>query len=626
MKQKDEQFFGMFPPVSTEQWESQVEKDLKGADYEKKLVWKTLEGFKVRPYYRAEDLKSIPWIHNRPGNFPFVRGNRPSKNEWLVRQEVKISDIKSTNEKILDILMKGVDSLGFDLGKNKEYSLDELELLLKNVRADIAELNFYNTSQPLELVQIIEELARKYNRELELIKGSVNFDPLSDLMRTGKCQKDEESDFKTAHQLIGAAQQLPMLRVIGLNGHYFTNAGASIVQEMAFTLSMGSEYLTRLTDMDLLIGQVAPRLKFNLAVGSNYFMEIAKLRAYRLLWAKIVNAYGLFDAMNGRMYIHATNASWNLSLYDSYVNMLRTTTGSMSALLGGVDSFTVLPFNAIFEETTAFSERIARNQQLVIKEESYFNKISDPAGGAYYIENLTKSLVDEAWKLFLQLDESGGFVANLKNGNIQEMIGETAAKRNLNIATRKEVLLGTNQYPNGEERITRDQDESIFQADDQTHPGAIIQTLKTYRGAQAFELMRYKTDKYSRTHPRPKAWMFSFGDLTMRKARAGFASGFFACAGYDIVDNHGFETIEQGIEACRTAKPDIVVICSSDEDYETYALEIFNSLAREYIVVLAGYPAKLVPQLKAAGMEHFIHMRSNVLETLHEFQIKLGIE
>lgn len=626
MKQKDEQFFGMFPPVSTEQWESQVEKDLKGADYEKKLVWKTLEGFKVRPYYRAEDLKSIPWIHNRPGNFPFVRGNRPSKNEWLVRQEVKISDIKSTNEKILDILMKGVDSLGFDLGKNKEYSLDELELLLKNVRADIAELNFYNTSQPLELVQIIEELARKYNRELELIKGSVNFDPLSDLMRTGKCQKDEESDFKTAHQLIGAAQQLPMLRVIGLNGHYFTNAGASIVQEMAFTLSMGSEYLTRLTDMDLLIGQVAPRLKFNLAVGSNYFMEIAKLRAYRLLWAKIVNAYGLFDAMNGRMYIHATNASWNLSLYDSYVNMLRTTTGSMSALLGGVDSFTVLPFNTIFEETTAFSERIARNQQLVIKEESYFNKISDPAGGAYYIENLTKSLVDEAWKLFLQLDESGGFVANLKNGNIQEMIGETAAKRNLNIATRKEVLLGTNQYPNGEERITRDQDESIFQADDQTHPGAIIQTLKTYRGAQAFELMRYKTDKYSRTHPRPKAWMFSFGDLTMRKARAGFASGFFACAGYDIVDNHGFETIEQGMEACRTAKPDIVVICSSDEDYETYALEIFNSLAREYIVVLAGYPAKLVPQLKAAGMEHFIHMRSNVLETLHEFQIKLGIE
>lgn len=626
MKQKDEQFFGMFPPVSTEQWETQVEKDLKGADYEKKLVWKTLEGFKVRPYYRSEDLKSIPWMHNRPGNFPFVRGNQPAKNEWLVRQEIKIGDIKTTNEKILDILMKGVDSLGFDMGKEKQYSIDELEHLLKNVRADIAELNFYNTSQPLEWVQMVEELARKYNRELELIKGSVNFDPLSDLMRTGKWQKDEKSDFKTAHQLIGAAQQLPMMRVIGLNGHHFTNAGASIVQEMAFTLSMGSEYLTRLTDMDLLIGQVAPRLKFNLAVGSNYFMEIAKLRAYRLLWAKIVNAYGLFDAMNGRMYIHATNASWNLSLYDPYVNMLRTTTGSMSALLGGTDSFTVLPFNAIFEDATAFSERIARNQQLVIKEESYFNKISDPAGGSYYIENLTKSLVDEAWKLFLQLDESGGFVANLKNGAIQEMINETAARRMLNIATRKEVILGTNQYPNGEERINKALDEKRFQADDQTQPGAEIQGLKTFRGAQAFELMRYKTDTYSRTHQRPKAWMFTFGHLTMRKARAGFASGFFACAGFETIDNPGFETIEQGIEACRAARPEIVVICSSDEAYETHALEIFKALAKEHIVVLAGYPADLVAQLKAAGMEHFIHMRSNVLETLRDFQIKLGIE
>ncbi len=625
MKQKDEQLFGMFPPVSTEQWETQVEKDLKGADYEKKLVWKTLEGFRVRPYYRGEDLESISWMHTRPGNFPFVRGNRAAKNEWLVRQEIKINDIKEANEKILDILMKGVDSLGFDM-ENRACSIDELEGLLKNVRADIAELNFYNASQPVELAGMIEELVKKYNRELDQIKGSINFDPLSHLMRTGTWHQDEESDFKTVYNLIAAIDKLPQMRVIGVNGHHFTNAGASIVQEMAFTLSMGSEYLTRITDMDLLIGQVAPRLKFNLAVGSNYFMEMAKLRAYRLLWAKIVNAYGLFDAMNGRMHIHATNASWNLSLYDPYVNMLRTTTGSMSALLGGTDSFTVLPFNAVFEQPTAFSERIARNQQLVIKEESYFNKINDPAGGSYYIENLTKSLVDEAWKLFLQLDESGGFVANLKNGTIQEMVNETVNKRKLNIATRKEVILGTNQYPNGDEFMNKDLDESLFLPDDQTQPGAEIQSLQTFRGAQAFELMRYKTDVYSRTHQRPKAWMFTFGNLNMRKARAGFATGFFACAGFETIDNLGFESIEQGIAACRDAKPEIVVICSSDEEYETHALEIYKALSKEHIVALAGYPAGLVEQLKEAGMEHFIHMRSNVLETLRELQIKSGIQ
>jgi methylmalonyl-CoA mutase len=421
------------------------------------------------------------------------------------------------------------------------------------------------------------------------------------------------------------AQALPNYRVIAVNGHIFANAGATIVQEMAFTLSAGSEYLTRLTDKGLFIGEVAPKIKFNLAVGSNYFMEIAKIRAYRLLWAQIVNAYGLNDARNGRMFIHAENASWNFTVYDPHVNLLRTTTSTMSAVLGGIDSFKVLPFDAPFESSTDFAERIARNQQLVLKEESYLDKIADPAAGSYYIENLTQMLVDEAWKLFLNIDEEGGFVSALKKGIIQNKINESARKRDLNIAMRREILLGTNQYPNFNEKIEKELLSNIFNAEDKTSEDAEIDTIKVYRGAQAFEMMRYKTDVYSKTNKRPVAWMFTFGNVAMRKARATFASNFFACAGFETVDNLGFKTIEEGIEAARAVKPEIVVICSSDEEYAGNAALIFEALKNEAVVALAGYPNEIAEELKTAGMKHFIHVRSNVLETLQAFQQQLGI-
>ncbi len=617
--------FADFPAVSTAQWENRILKDLKGADYEKKLVWRTNEGLNIRPYFREEDLEKIDWLKVFPGHFPFVRGNNPTGNEWLIRQNIKVKNIKEANEKALDILMKGVDSLGFELDPDKNYSLEELENLLKNIRADIVELNFIENKQCLELVQMIEELVLKYNRDFDKIKASVDYDPIACFARKGNWDKSEEEAFNMAHSMIKAAAKMPHLRTIGVNGNIFTNSGATIVQEMACTLSMGSEYLKQLTNRGLLIGEVAPRLKFNLAIGSNYFMEIAKLRAYRLLWAKIVNAYGLFDAMNGRMFIHATNASWNLSLYDPYVNMLRTTTSTMSAVIGGVDSFTSLPFNAIFEEPTPFSERIARNQQLVIKEESYFDKVADPAGGSYYIEKLTESLLTAAWNLFLELDDDGGFIAGLKKGKIQQMIDESAAKRDMNIATRKEILLGINQFPNADEIIKNDRSVHLFEADDQTAENAHIETIKTYRGAQPFELMRYKTDIHSRNKKRPVVWMFTFGNPAMRSARAGFATNFFACAGFEIVNNSGFENIVLGVEACRKSNADIVVICSSDEEYKDNALHIYEALKDDYIVVLAGNPSDMVEELQSAGMNHFIHMRSNVLASLQEFQKLLGI-
>ncbi len=626
MEHKTNKLFSEFPPVNTSQWEEVVMKDLKGADYAKKLIWKTAEGFDVKPYYRAENLNEIPWLNTFPGDFPFVRGNKVSGNNWLVRQDIAVDDIARANAKALDILMKGVDALGFRLECKKNYTIEQIEALLKNIRADIAEINFYGTSQQLEIVKMMDELVRRYNRPLDKIFGSVNYDPVMRFSRRGVWYENQEADFNRASELIKAATALPNFRVIGVNAHLFADAGASIVQEMAFGLAVGVEYLTRLVGKGFFIGEVAPKMKFNFGVGSNYFMEIAKYRAVRMLWAQIVNAFGLNDARNGRMFIHATNNSWNFTLYDPWVNALRTTTGTMAAVLGGVDSFTVRPYDIAARKSSDFAERIARNQQLILKEESYLDRIADPAAGSYYIENLTMLLMEDAWELFLQIDEEGGFVESLKKGLIQKQINESAARRNTNLASRREVLLGTNQFPNFTERLSDVLPAELFKVEDKTEPGATIETIKIYRGAMEFEQLRYLTDRFSVQNKRPVAWMFTFGNLAMRKARANFASNFFACAGFAIQDNAGFATIEEGIKAVKEEKPEIVVICSSDEEYEGNAQAIFEALHQEAVVVLAGQPVGLADTLRAAGMQHFIHVKSNVLETLRAFQQQLGMK
>jgi methylmalonyl-CoA mutase len=416
---------------------------------------------------------------------------------------------------------------------------------------------------------------------------------------------------------------LKNFRVTGVNGKIFANSGSSIVQEMAFSLAQGVEYLTQLTGLGLNIDEVAQNIKFNLGIGNNYFMEIAKLRAARLLWAKIVEAYGPECKCSAKMIVHSETNIYNQTVYDPYVNMLRTQTEAMSAVLGGAHSITVLPFNACYENTAEFSERIARNQQLLLKEEVQLNKIVDPSAGSYYIESLTDSLAGQAWKLFLEVQEKGGFIEAFKNGFIQEEIQATAGRRSQNIALRRETLLGTNQFPNFNEKLDKELDDSVFKPVDNTIEGAEIKTLKPCRGAQAFEALRYKTDIYSRTNKRPVAFMLTIGNLAMRKARAQFSCNFFAVAGFEVIDNNGFETIEEGVMAAKAKNADIVVVCSSDDEY-VIAPEIAKLLDNE-ILVIAGNP-DCKAELESKGITDFIHVRSNILEDLRNYQSKLGIE
>ncbi len=624
MSDQKKKIFSEFPPVSTADWEAVINRDLKGADYDKKLVWKTGQGFSAKPYYREENLEGIETTF-LPGEFPFVRGNKINKNDWFIRQNIRVNKIEAANKKALDILMKGINSLGFVLDDNKEYSREDLDGLCRNIFAEIVELNFVCGRKAENIAGIYLELIKQYNRDFQKVQGSVNFDPLGRLLIKGNYYDSLDEDFKACGRMLNLTANLPHFSVITVNGRNFHHAGSSIVQELAFSLTAGAEYLTQLTERGLSVDKVAPGMRFNFSIGPDYFMEVAKIRAARQLWANIVKAYGPSSDDICKMSIHTETATWNITVYDPHVNMLRTTTESMSAAIAGVDSHRVRPYDAAFSKPDDFSERIARNQQLLLKEEAYFDRIVDPAAGSYFVENLTASMVEEAWKIFLEIEEKGGYIEAVKTGFIQQKVRENADSLDADIATRRMSLLGSNQYPNYTEKIETYIPAEVFQSSDFTDKDAIVETLKPYRGSQGFELIRKKTDDYSRENKRPAVFMFTYGNLPMRIARAQFAGNFFAVAGFDLIDNLGFKTVEEGVRAAEEKKAEIVVMCSSDDEYATIAPEIIKQLKGKAIVVLAGYPKDIIDELKKAGLKHFIHLRSNVLESLQEIQKELGI-
>lgn len=324
------------------------------------------------------------------------------------------------------------------------------------------------------------------------------------------------------------------------------------------------------------------------------------------------------------MHVCAYTTTYNQTVFDSYVNMLRSQTEAMSAALGGVESMVVVPFDAPYETPTDFAERIARNQQLLLKDECHFDRMVDVAGGSYFIEELTAALATQAWKLFLAVEEEGGFLSAVKSGSVQNTINQTNADRHVNAGKRREFLLGTNQFPNFTEVSEGKEPLSCGCTNCCGHAGegkGEIPAINSSRLASDFEALRLSTEKAAKV---PVAFMLTIGNLAMRQARAQFSCNFLAAAGYKVVDNLGFETVEQGVEAAMTAGADIVVICSSDDEYAEYAIPAFKCLDGRAMFVVAGAPA-CSDELKAAGIENFINVKSNQLATLKEYNAKLGI-
>ena len=614
MAELKEKLFSEFAPVSTEEWMAKITADLKGVPFEKKLVWKTGEGFNVNPFYRAEDIEGLKTTESLPGEFPYVRGTKKD-NDWEVRQNIDVTCFKGANEKALDILNKGITSLGFVI-KGSDVNAENIATLLEGICPECVELNFNTCNCKAELlIGILVNYFKAKGVDVEKCKGSIGYDPFKKPLVKGK---DNEDWVEATVAVLKAGAALPGYKVLAVNPCYFNNAGAYISQELGYALAWGNELLAKLTEAGCDVTEVAKNIKFNFGISSNYFMEIAKFRAARWLWAEIVAAYNPACPCACKMNAHAITSKWNMTIYDAHVNLLRSQTEAMSAAIAGVDSITVRPFDETYQTPDDFSERIARNQQLLLKEECHFEKVVDPSAGSYYVEVLTNSLADVAWKLFLEVEDKGGFGAEVTAGEIQKAVNASNEARQKAVATRREILLGSNQFPNfNEVAAEKIQETSTCCCGGNNCGEPTITALDFSRGASEFEALRLATEKSGKT---PKVFMLTIGNLAMRLARSQFSSNFFACAGYKVIDNLGFDTVEAGVEA----GADILVLCSSDDEYAEFAPAAYKALAGRAEFVVAGAPA-CMEDLKAQGIDQFINVKSNVLETLKAFNTKLGI-
>ncbi len=633
MAEAKEKLFPEFPSLSTQEWMDKITADLKGGSFEKKLVWRTGEGFNVHPFYRLEDIEGMESTHSLPGEFPYVRGTK-TNNEWLVRQDIDVADFKEANHKARRLIEKnGVNSLGFHI-KGEMMNASNIEALLEGICPKKTELNFKTCNRKaIALIEALHKCFKAKGADPSKCKGSVAYNPFKRPLAKGVVLDDNWVNDTMA--VVKAGANLPVYRVLAVDACFFNDAGSYITQELGYALAWGNSLISKLSEAGIAPDETAKKIKFNFGVTSNYFMEIAKFRAARWLWAQIVSAYNpecncppdcceTKEQENTchcacKMNIHARTSAWNLTVFDAYVNMLRTQTEAMSAAIAGVDSLTVLPYDSVFKTPDEFSERIARNQQLLLKEESHFDKVVDPAAGSYYVEVLTESIADESWKLFLETEEKGGFTLAANKGEIQEAVNASNKARREMVARRRISLLGTNQYPNFTEQAA-----GTIEFKKESHCGceknASIPKLDFSRGASDFEALRLATEKGKR----PVVFMLTTGNLAMRLARSQFACNFFACAGYEVIDNLGFDTVEEGVKEARAKNADIIVLCSSDDEYVTLAPEAYKLTAGKEHFVVAGAPA-CMDDLKAAGIAHFIHVRSNVLETLQMFNEKLKV-
>jgi methylmalonyl-CoA mutase len=613
MAELKEKLFEEFSPTTTEQWVEKITTDLKGAPFDKKLVWRTNEGFNVYPFYRLENVKDLKTINSLPGEFPYLRGNKKKDNTWFVRQDIKVSDPVEANKKALDVLNRGVDSLAFHLG-HAEIDAKFIETLLNGILPQCVELNFCCCQKKVvNLANLLVAYFKKNNYPMAELKGSFDFDFIGKMMTRGH---EMANGVETIKALIEATAELPQYQVVGVGAFNLQNAGSFIYQELGYALAWGNEYINLMTEAGVPAELANQKLRFNLGVSPNYFMEIAKFRAARLLWANIMATY-TDNKEACKIHMHAVTSTYNLSVFDAHMNLLRTQTEAMSTALGGVDSMTVTPFDVTYEEPNDFSERLARNQQLLLKEESHMGRIVDVAGGSYYIENITVAIAEQAWKLFLAVEEDGGFYAQVKAGKVQAAVAESTKTRHANVAKRKEILVGTNQYPNFTEVSNGKKPVTCCCGCGEGEKE--IATLNFDRAASEFEALRLETEAAAK---RPIAFMLTIGNLAMRQARAQFSCNFLATAGYKVIDNLGFPTVEEGVDAALAADADIVVLCSSDDEYAEYAVPAFKYLNGRAMFIVAGAPA-CMEDLKAEGIENFIHVRCNVLETMKEYNAKL---
>jgi methylmalonyl-CoA mutase len=600
-----EELFSGFEPTSKEQWKAKAIEDLKGADFDKKLVWTTDDGFSVQPFYTSEDFSDKEELKAQH------RLLTQTKRAWINYTQLLADDAVKANALAVQMVSFGATGILFKF--EKEVNID-FNVLLQNLNPEQVHISFA-TSIPLPgLVSGYFTYLSLQKIGLSKINGFYTSDVLESWSTLGN-----EPDFDALYEVILAAQPAPGFKALPIQSHAFVNAGARTTQELAFPFNKLTDYFEVLSSKGLDIGTIADNLLLHYAISGDYFFEIAKLRAARILLKSILAQYGVAVTID----ILSSGSLWSKTAYDPNMNMLRNTTEAMSAVLGGCDALLIHPHDFTSAQSSPFGLRVALNVSNLLKEESYFDKVLDPAAGSYYIESLTASLVENALQTFQQVEQQGGYIQAFKAGVIQRMISDVRSKKQEEISSRQRVYLGANKYPDLREKAPFTENAVHKNKDG-------LELLPALRAPQSFEEIKSRTLRhFEETAYMPKVYLACFGSLSARKARAAFAAEFFALAGFELLGEFNFTDVKEAAKQSAMSDADLVVMCSSDADYEGEGVafaETFKSLSPGKLLVLAGYPESIVESLHQAGLDAFIHMKSNAVELLAGIQNKLFID
>lgn len=613
-----------FPLPTWDEWKQTVIDTLKGADYDKVMHTKTYEGITLKPIYRQADVKDLPFTDALPGVAPYHRGNDPQrklKEGWKVAQAYDTKDHRELNKELLADLNRGLSMINLNLdhgdgaGGLSIKTAKELSHILIGIDLKAAPLFIQMDVDDPDIFGFLAEHCHQTDVELRDLEGAIGYDPTSEFARKGYLEMPlDELWQKVADAVIQRANRAPKMPCLIIDGTVYEAAGASSMQELAFVLSTAIGYIHGLTASGMDINTVAPLIAVKLSLGSNFFMEIAKVRAFRLIWAEMIKAWGGNEASQ-KVWIHGKTARFNKSTFDIYVNMLRTATEGFSAVIGGVDSLEIDRFDALVNDSTEFSSRIARNQQLILAEEAHFGKVIDPAGGCYYIESLTHELADKAWELMQELEADGGMIKALRAGKIHDLIAPIAKARIDAAHSRKDVYVGVNMYANPDDKpFTTKSKAADKQKVVELDRGALPQN----RAVAQLEALRARISE-----AKPKIFLVTMGTLAEYKARADFASGFFAVGGFDVVVGSGYTDISEAVAAAKASGAKAFCLCSTDDNYEGLVAPMCEQLGNT--MILAGYPKDKVEDYSRQGIDIFIHLRANLYDTLSDLANKLGV-
>ncbi len=685
MLSKDISLADEFEPVSYDAWRAAVEVDLKGVPFEKKLVTHTYEGFEIPPVYWRKDWDPTGDPSGMPGMPPFTRGASllgNSRSGWDIRQEHAAPSPAAVNQAILTDLNRGVTSVllrldvaarnGMDVASEEAasragrdgvmlYDAAGFGQALKDVRLDIAGVALEAGAAFLPAAALLTATARAQGVAPETLHFAFNADPLAVLARDGSLPTSLETAYRDLADLAAwTSRNLPASTAVRVGTGPYHHAGANAAQDLGFSMATGLRYLRVLTEAGLSVEDAARQMVFSYSVGTNFFLAIAKLRAARKLWARVLEACG-GDAAAAPLKMHVRPSKRVLTTRDPWVNMLRNTVCCFAGAVAGAEAITSEPFDKAIGLSNDFSRRIARNTQIILQEESHLSRVIDPAGGCWMVESQTDTLAELSWKVLQEVEAEGGMEQALLSGWVGRRIDSAFAPRAKNIAVRKDQITGVSEFPDiFEKPVLRDAPdyEALRRAAIEAAPkqapavkrGGVEALVEAAAGgatlagmaaalwagaaeapsvapvtphpyAEPFEALRDESDRrLAATGRRPSVFLANMGPVAHHTARAAFAKNFFEAGGFEVIGAAGFARADEAAAAFRKSGARVAVICSSDKLYETVVAETAPALkaAGARAVVLAGFPGDKEAAYKEAGVDRFIYIKCNVLQTLRE--------